>query len=626
MKLDDILEIKAKEYYDKSESIIKNRRASQVKYDELMPKKHACETLLNVLVGKIDSSFKLNIDSVCSLLLEYGYGNIKNNLNNIIVTLNAIKNGLPVELTHEQKNELNTYISNLKNLIEQMNVKMNEYKIIINSGKNEYDVLAEKYLSIECLIEKIKDPDNLDLLDENDFQIVYDIVSSSDDLSFNTRSQMLIQFKEYNEKRANKETKEGKIIPFEDIVKFFKDNGLSEGFIKNSKKHKNEIEKKINLTNALEIIEYLKSVKIKSLSLMDYFSNPTLLTLLVYGNKETIMQRYEQLSMDGKLYQIFFDTSSVWMKTLNKGESKTNRKSSTHTPGSADVGTLKYDSQIISYDDMIENERFLKSKGFPVSLNESINYKILKTNPNKLKSNYEIYRKYGFFEVAKKTPLSMLGACRLLERCDLCVELGILNGVDTNERECNLIKYSPTRLVNSPKGFFQYLAKLKLNSRPHEYYGIICSNKDSFAFNTITSQMQLQGLGTSCNDEKIEEFEHNNFVDVKEEIPNYYKYESLVSAINTDSYDKNVLSLPLIDKLETENKKNEFVYKFGEQIISRQKVLRISSVLNKCLKEFNEEMLFFAITKGSYINEEVLSKIKSDISYSFEGGVTHGLS
>ena len=68
------------------------------------------------------------------------------------------------------------------------------------------------------------------------------------------------------------------------------------------------------------------------------------------------------------------------------------------------------------------------------------------------------------------------------------------------------------------------------------------------------------------------------------------------------------------------------MYKFGEQIISRQKVLRISSVLNKCLNEFNEEMLFFAITKGSYINEEVLSKIKNDISYSFEGGVTHGLS
>ena len=579
MKLDDILEIKAKEYYDKSESIIKNRRTSQVKYDELMPKKHACETLLNVLLGENDSSFRFDIDSVCSLLLEYGYGNIKNSL--------------PVELTHEQKNELNTYISNLKKIIEQMNVKMNEYKIIINSGKNEYDALAEKYLSIECLIEKIKDPDNLDLLDENDFQIVYDIVSNSDDLSFNTRSQMLIQFKEYNEKRANKEAKDEKIIPFEDIVKFFKDNGLSEGFIRNSRKHKNEIEKKINLTNALEIIEYLKSVKIKSLSLIDYFSNPALLTLLVYGNKETIMQRYEQLSMDGKLYQIFFDTSSVWMKTLNKGESKTNRKPTTHTPGSADVGTLKYDSQIISYDDMIENERFLKSKGFPVSLNESINYKILKTNPNKLKSNYEIYRKYGFFEVAKKTPLSMLGACRLLERCDLCVELGILNGVGANERECNLIKYSPTRLVNSPKGFFQ---------------------------------MQLQGLGTSCNDEKIEEFEHNNFVDVKEEIPNYYKYESLVSAINTDSYDKDVLSLPLIDKLETENKKNEFVYKFGEQIISRQKVLRISSVLNKCLKEFNEEMLFFAITKGSYINEEVLSKIKNDISYSFVGGVTHGLS
>ena len=48
MKLDNVLEIKAKEYYDKCESIVKNKRTSQDEYDKLQPKLHACETLLNV--------------------------------------------------------------------------------------------------------------------------------------------------------------------------------------------------------------------------------------------------------------------------------------------------------------------------------------------------------------------------------------------------------------------------------------------------------------------------------------------------------------------------------------------------------------------------------------------------
>lgn len=627
MKLDNVLEIKAKEYCDKCESIIKNKRTSQTNYDELKPQLHACTTLLNVLDGKNESSFNFNIDSIYSILLKYGYGDIKNNLNNIIVTLNAKKSGLPVNLTKEQESELKVIISNLNSLIIQMKEKLNEYKKIIISGNDEYDLLSEQYLNIECLIEKIRDPENLDILDENDFQIVYDIVTTSSDLSYTTKSQMLVQFKEYNEDRMLSKDKDTKIVTWDDIVKFFKDNGLSDSFIKGSKKHKTEIERKINLSNALEILEYMKSVKIKSLSLLDYFSNPTLLTLLVYGNKDTIMQRYEQLSIDGKLYQVFFDTSSVWLKTLNKKDVRSTRSHNTHTKGTGEVGTLKYDSQIISYDDMIENERFLKSKGFPVSLSESIHYKILKTNPIILKNNYEIYKKYGFFDVAKRSPASMLGASRLLEKCDLCVELGILNGMGSNEKDCNLIKYSPTRLVNTPRGFFQYLALSKLNSRPHEYYGLISSDsKDAFALSSITHQMKLKGLGTSCDDKTLNEFIENNFINQNEHIPNYLRYDAIVLGSDKIDYDKEILSLPDIDKLEKENKKSEFIYKFNEQIISRQKVLRVSSILYNKYHKLTKEMLLYSITKGSYINEEVLDDIENNISYSYEGGKTHGLS
>ncbi len=627
MKLDNILEIKAKEYYDKCESIIKNKRTSQTNYDELKPQLHACITLLNVLDGKNESSFNFNIDSVSSILLKYGYGDIKNNLNNIIVTLNAKKSGLPVNLTKEQESELKVIISNLNSLIIQMKEKLNEYEKIIISGNDEYGFLSEQYLNIECLIEKIRDPENLDILDETDFQIVYDIVTTSSDLSYTTKSQMLVQFKEYNEDRMLSKDKDTKIVTWDDIVKFFKDNGLSDSFIKGSKKHKTEIERKINLSNALEILEYMKSVKIKSLSLLDYFSNPTLLTLLVYGNKDTIMQRYEQLSIDGKLYQVFFDTPSVWLKTLNKKDARSTKNHNTYTKGTGEVGTLKYDSQIISYDDMIENERFLKSKGFPVSLSESIHYKILKTNPVILKNNYEIYKKYGFFDIAKRSPASMLGASRLLEKCDLCVELGILNGMGSNEKDCNLIKYSPTRLVNTPRGFFQYLAASKLNSRPHEYYGFISSDsKDAFALSSITHQMKLKGLGISCDDKTLNEFIESNFINQNEHIPNYLRYDAIVLGSDKIDYDKEILSLPDIDKLEKENKKSEFIYKFNEQIISRQKVLRISSILYNKYHELTKEMLLYSITKGSYINEEVLNNIESNISYSYEGGKTHGLS
>ena len=167
MKLDNVLEIKAKEYYDKCESIVKNKRTSQDEYDKLQPKLHACETLLNVLDGKTESSFKFDSDYVCAILLEYGYGDVKNNLKNIIVTLNAKKIGLPVELTKEQESELKTYISNLKSLIAQMKEMMSEHKKVISSENEEYDILTEKYIALECLIEKIKDPDNLDYQKKN---------------------------------------------------------------------------------------------------------------------------------------------------------------------------------------------------------------------------------------------------------------------------------------------------------------------------------------------------------------------------------------------------------------------------------------------------------------------------
>ena len=138
--------------------------------------------------------------------------------------------------------------------------------------------------------------------------------------------------------------------------------------------------------------------------------------------------------------------------------------------------------------------------------------------------------------------------------------------------------------------------------------------------------MKLKGLGTSCDDKTLNEFIENNFINQNEHIPNYLRYDAIVLGSDKIDYDKEILSLPDIDKLEKENKKSEFIYKFNEQIISRQKVLRVSSILYNKYHELTKEMLLYSITKGSYINEEVLDDIENNISYSYEGGKTHGLS
>lgn len=625
MKLDNVLEIKAKEYYDKSESIIKNKKNSQLKYEELKSKLNHCKNLLNVLNGNDGS---MSLDVVCNILIEYGHGDIKNNLNNIIVTLNAIKSGLPVSLTREQEIELKKYISSLESLIKQIEDKMSEYKSTISSGSEEYDLLTEKYLLIECLIEKIRDPENTDILDENDFQIVYDIINSSEDLSYDTKSQMLIQFRKYNSDRASLKPKDALVTSYEEILEFFKENGLSDNFIKNSAKFKNEIERNINLASTQEVIDYLKSVNIKSgaksYTLFETFENPTLLTLLVYGDKDTIMKKYEEFCKNGTLCQLFFKTASVWMNTLNKNNVRRNpgKNKPSNLPHSP--GTLKYDSQRISVDDILENEKFLQSIGFKVSRHDDRYTRLLISNPLMIKKNYEIYKKYGFFDVDKKLYPSMMQANRLLEKCDLCVELGILNGVGASDKECNLIKYSPSKLGSYPNMFFIYLAKLKANARPHEYYGLIASDKGAFATTTIKQQMAINGLG--IDDKKENEFIEENFEDVNKEIPNCEQYDDLYNKDESLDYDEEVLSLPLLDKLEKENKKNNFVYKFNDQFISRLKVLRISSALYKEYKDINEEMLFYALTKGSYLSKEAIESIKKEISYSYKGGMSHGLS
>lgn len=120
-------------------------------------------------------------------------------------------------------------------------------------------------------------------------------------------------------------------------------------------------------------------------------------------------------------------------------------------------------------------------------------------------------------------------------------------------------------------------------------------------------------------------------------IDNYDEYDIVISNYNesikssTEENDKyfkeNILNEDLIKKLEQEHcimdeltqgedtveLKNEFVYKFGDKLISRYKVLHNATILRDKYGYLDENMLLTSVVRNSFLNEETFKHIKDSV-------------
>ena len=95
-----------------------------------------------------------------------------------------------------------------------------------------------------------------------------------------------------------------------------------------------------------------------------------------------------------------------------------------------------------------------------------------------------------------------------------------------------------------------------------------------------------------------------------------------MGVISIDTINTSVIDT-VKDLIEEDNRtkevKNEYVYLFGNTIISRYKVLHNASIL-KCIHGYlDEEMLLTSIVNNSYLNEGTFKNIEASIK---EKGVT----
>ena len=67
------------------------------------------------------------------------------------------------------------------------------------------------------------------------------------------------------------------------------------------------------------------------------------------------------------------------------------------------------------------------------------------------------------------------------------------------------------------------------------------------------------------------------------------------------------------------DKNNPLIYRIGNNVISRNKVIRNYGKLVSSKIELNNDALMYSIVRGSYLNMDEVKAIASDIGYTLEG-------
>ena len=271
---------------------------------------------------------------------------------------------------------------------------------------------------------------------------------------------------------------------------------------------------------------------------------------------------------------------------------------------------------------MLDNETFLSNRGMRVSISDKRNIKVIKTSHYRVIANYNILKNYGVLNPnnVEKFPASTLSFSKVTDRCDNLIELGLLHGPSVYSDEySNYAVRSPSiigRLKEEQVVLLYYLRNENFDERyitEGDYY------------KTFFSKIQKGYLNSAFNKnlnyskDEIKTIKENNFVDLakSEDIPNYEKYEKIISTASPIDFDSSILETDEIAGLEKycrlEN--NKYVYQIGDVTISRLKVLRCYSALKKQDNNLDKDALLYCITKGSYINPDRFEMIKKAVSF-----------
>lgn len=607
----DIINLKLNRLYTELERINKDNDIDDI--DSLEKVSILCEDFLSSMSDNRSNIINLDTDTITDILIKYGNNpydkeEVSNKFRHIRLVYKGIASGIDIKISDSQEAFLESYITNVMQVVKNIHDTINDKLDKMEENEKESNRINDMIIELEILLDKIKDVNNNDVLDENDFNTIYGL-TSEEDISTDMKMKALIEFRKYNQSRLNHEIKHKSYVSIEDVRNCFIEHGLKEKQLIIMDKFKKEIESNANTDNIRNILNYMESKNI-----LNEFAFSDLLTICLYGTLDSVKNRYELLESQDRLYPIFFNTASIW---INNTPKRTNRKGirrAKRVNKQNRVRSLSYSAHSVSFEDLIQNEKFLREKGYDVSLEKGDGSKALRIPHEKLVSNFETISNYGMFEKGSSLPISAISnVARLEDKLDYFVECGLLgDSENVGEEMGNYLCDHPTTMNHVGNRLYPVLYKMKRDMDTHEYYDMLfspsrkgCLKKEFTAY--------MFGLDLN-NDDVFNKYMSDNFVDYTNLIPNYDAYFDVITS--DIPVDTSVVS-ELDKRFKVDGK--PLIYRIGNRVISRNKVIRNYGKLLSSGIDLGDDALFFSIVNGSYLNEEELKAISSDIGYSLEG-------
>lgn len=462
--------------------------------------------------------------------------------------------------------------------------------------------LEEKIAAYEELEAKIGNPDDMRVLTLDDFSL-FEEITNDPNFSMKDKKALLKQIIEYNE-GVLQNHKEVALADKEDVNKLFSSFSVSDKVLGLIKKNEGEVLSHINLDRARDVLLYMKEQ-----NLLSVFSPDALLAIAVYGDVLTLQKRYESLD---SIPKSLFSIPSVWINNVSSSRKGERRGYRGKNVGKTNGSPLSSAAHRVSYEDLVENERFLQSIGLDVSIMGERGLTALQQPTNRVVENYHVLKDLGLFEGRdmSKFPSAVFAASNIFDRANRFIELGLLG-----KKGFNYVSNYPSAFNFFAEEAFAKLYDLKQNSSEREYYDTITSD---FRGDTLKTDVRL-AKGDFSLGEDLETFVFERFVDLSDKIPNAKLYDEVLRnssyGVNHDILDDE--SIRYLDaRFGTDD---DLRYVIGGQIVSRAKVLHNYSTLVSEGYQ-GEEALLYSTVSGMYLTEDSFEKVAGDIHMSYQKG------
>lgn len=517
-------------------------------------------------------------------------------IDDILFILNGkVKLQYPIFLDSNQEEFLDSIVSYA---IEIQNVINAELSKLL---EKQYDDNNEiKIIMLEDLIDKIQDPNNKELIYDDELKFVMELI---DKLSYVDKFSALSFIYNYNTEILKNESKKTPKLNIEELIDSLKnDYDLDDTYIREVNKYRQEIANYGSLENARNILSFFRDKNI-----IKVFTPVNLITIITFATISSVKSTYEFLSNNNLLQSYFLDSACIWKNNL--GESSLNRRivrrsakeKTKDTPEKAEY--LKANANSGSLNERVESLRYLEEKGFHVN-NERGFIKALQTSARRLDYNYRVLLMYGIIDNdnLSKTGAFILSCSSVTDKIDKLIEANLYS----------YVKSYPSAIQNVLDADLIGLYSYHLTHPGDEYMLGIKSSRG------LKVEFKCDNPLRKISIEDMEQLKQKlDLFDLK--LENKKEMEDVSLSDYDISYTEDILNDPYISLLE-KYKTSEYEYVIGDEIISRKKVLTKYFKLKQVNKFSLNDALLYSIFYGKIITSDRAKDIIDTLGLQYSFG------